>query len=273
MTTSSPQPPPLAGKAIVITGAGRGLGKAYAKAAAEAGASVVVNDIDAVEAERTAAQICDQGGMAIADGSSVATAEGAEALIDRCVSRFGGVDGLVTNAAIIYYQAEPWRHTAGELERILGANVFGTIYPTLYALKRMQAAGRGSVVIVSSSSHLGIPGVALYGASKGAVTSFLRCVNRDLEGSAIRINGISPGAATRMTAGTSVEGAPEDIAPLVVYLLSELSQSVRGEVFRFYKGELGLAGRIPMGASEFAPTWTVDSIKDAVEQRLIGAQR
>ena len=92
----------LDGKAVVITGAGRGLGEAYALHAAQAGAGVVVNDIDGELAESVAARIAEQGGRAVASAASVRDPDQASGVVERCLAEFGSVDGLVNNAALNY---------------------------------------------------------------------------------------------------------------------------------------------------------------------------
>src|SRR5207249_6256441 len=97
----------MQGKAVVVTGAGRGLGEAFAVHVARAGGAVVVNDVDAELAERTAENIRTHGGRAVASGHNVADAVQAQDLVDLCVKEFGGIDGLVNNAAL-NYEALPW---------------------------------------------------------------------------------------------------------------------------------------------------------------------
>src|SRR5690349_1364873 len=100
------QAQPLAGKVVVVTGAGRGLGEAYARDLAAAGARVVVNDIDGPAARAVAASIEAAGGRAVADGHSVADMPGSSAIIDAAVTRFSRIDGLVNNAGV-FYVAQP----------------------------------------------------------------------------------------------------------------------------------------------------------------------
>ena len=258
----------LEGKAVVITGAGRGLGRAYAEFAARHGARVVVNDIDRDIAYEVASEICASGGTAVPNANSVADWEGSQAIIESCIDAFGHIDGLVSNAAIIFYENTPWEHTEDAVKSIVDVNVLGTIYPTLHAINHMKDTSSGSIIIVCSSSHLGIPGVALYGATKGATVSFMRCMNCDLQGTGIRINGISPGANTRMTEGTNVVGSPDYIAPLVGYLLSDLSSDVSGQLIRFYAGNLSLIGLPTSSAGHEQSEWTIEQIKSAIDSEI-----
>src|SRR5690606_16999639 len=114
------------GKAIVVTGAGRGLGRSYSEYAARCGAAVVVNDIDSDAAAAVEHHIVASGGRAIAASGSVAEWGQSEALIDLCVSAFGTIDGLVTNAGILQYNETPWMHTEEDVRAIVGVNVVGT---------------------------------------------------------------------------------------------------------------------------------------------------
>src|SRR5215203_1825990 len=117
----------LDGKAVVITGAGRGLGQAYARHAAAAGAAVVVNDIDVELAEEVAGGIRETGGRAVASGHSVADAGQAAAIIELCVAEFGALDGLVSNAAL-NYKALPWDDDPEGARALVDVNVLGPLF-------------------------------------------------------------------------------------------------------------------------------------------------
>src|SRR4051812_40198773 len=108
----------LAGKRVIVTGAGRGLGESYARHAAAHGASVVVNDVDLDEAQRVVDAITAVGGQAVASGHSVASADDASALVALCCERFGGIDGLVNNAGV-YHEARPWDERPERLRAIV----------------------------------------------------------------------------------------------------------------------------------------------------------
>ena len=145
----------LEGNSIVITGSGRGLGRAYAHATAAEGASVVVNDLDAEEADRVVREICDQGGSAIASHHSVSEPSAMDAMVQLCIDRFGRIDGLVNNAAL-FFDSEPWEVTPHDVERLVAANVLGTLYAGISAMRPMMDQGSGVIVNVTSGAHLGM---------------------------------------------------------------------------------------------------------------------
>ncbi len=130
----------LHGKAVVITGAGRGLGRVYALLAAREGARVVVNDIDADAAAEAVQAIRTEGGEAMADGHDIATWEGAGALVGACVERFGRIDGLVNNAGL-YYLSRPQDERPERMRQIVEVNVLGPAFCGTHALRHMLAQG------------------------------------------------------------------------------------------------------------------------------------
>ncbi|MGN9910125.1 SDR family NAD(P)-dependent oxidoreductase [Phytohabitans sp. LJ34] len=238
----------LAGKAVVVTGAGRGLGAAYARLAAAEGAHVVVNDVDGAAAREVATGI---GGRAIADLSDISTWDGAGALVARCREAFGAIDGLVNNAGI-FRLADPLSQDPEEFRAVVEVNLLGTAYCGLHAIRAMhEQPGGGSVVNVTSGSHAGYPAVGAYGASKGGVASLTYCWAADLAGTPVRVNAVSPNAHTRMAEayeeylgdrarGQNIGKPPEDNAPAVVYLLSEAAAGITGQVVRVDGAELSI---------------------------------
>jgi len=262
----------LDGKAVVVTGAGRGLGAAFARHAADAGAMVVVNDVDAEPAHETAAAI---GGAAIASVGSVADASYVHSLIATCVERFGAVDGLVNNAAV-WYRANPWEDHDADLSRTLvETNVLGTLYCGTAAAAAMR--GRGGVILnVTSGSMIGQRAAAAYSASKGAVASMIYSWAHDLAPDGIRVNGVCPIAATRMMAlnphADPAAPPPESVAPLVTYLLSDLSAGLTGQVLRLAHGHLHVV-RQPAIVHPVLhqDSWTPEEIAAAVDGELADA--
>jgi NAD(P)-dependent dehydrogenase (short-subunit alcohol dehydrogenase family) len=264
----------LEGKAVVVTGSGRGIGAACAKGCARQGAAVVVNDIDAHEARETVAAIKAEGGKAIVCIADLTKWEEAGRLIDTCVSVFGKIDGLVNNAAL--YHASPITAFDPIAARALvEANVLGPLHCTGHAVKPMLAQKSGSIVSVVSGAHMGIRNLGIYGATKGAVASMIYTWAIELAGSGVRVNGLSPFGATRM--GVPWNATPEDVAkmhagmqkpeansPVVEFLLSDLAKDVNGQLVRIDKGELSLythpALLLP---SAIRPEWTAELIADA----------
>ncbi|MFJ7217856.1 SDR family NAD(P)-dependent oxidoreductase [Amycolatopsis sp. NPDC098790] len=229
----------LDGRAVVVTGAGRGLGRAYARDLAAHGARVVVNDVDADEAATVAAEI---GGVASAH--DVSDPEQVDALIATCVDAFGRLDGLVNNAGL-YHEAVPWEENPEAIRRAVSVNVIGALLCQAAASKVMRG---GAIVNASSGGMFGFPAVSTYAATKGALAALTYSSALDLEAVGVRVNAISPMALTRMTENalgrTSTAGSgpplagiedkpPEQIAPLVTFLLSDLAEGITGQFFRF----------------------------------------
>jgi NAD(P)-dependent dehydrogenase (short-subunit alcohol dehydrogenase family) len=244
----------LAGKVVVITGAARGLGRAYALDAAREGAAVVVNDIDP-GVRSVAAEITAAGGRAAVSEDTVATWAGAEAIIGCAVDRFGRLDGLVNNAGVLHV-GPPWEVTPDSVRESLDVNVLGSIYAGAHAMKVMIGQKSGSIVNNSSSGSLGAPGRAVYAAAKGALASLTYAWSVDLASCGIRVNAFSSSAETAMSRQNPVPvpglSAPEDNAPVVTYLLSDASDGVTGQVVQRYRDGFMVWGH-PDFTDHFAP--------------------
>src|SRR5690242_13315833 len=143
----------LAGKAVVITGSGRGIGAACAKGAARQGAAVIVNDIDAGPAEETVAAIEAEGGTAVACVADITDWDEAGRLIQSCIDNFGKIDGLVNNAAL-FHSARLEAMDPKAARALVDVNVIGPLYVTGHAIKPMLAQGSGSIVNVISGAHM-----------------------------------------------------------------------------------------------------------------------
>jgi NAD(P)-dependent dehydrogenase (short-subunit alcohol dehydrogenase family) len=232
------------GRVAVVTGAGRGLGRAYARLLAERGASVVVNDLgssmggsgaDAAPAEAVAAEIHDAGGQAIADGHDVSMPDGGQALVDAAIERFGRVDVVVNNAGIIRWAGFP-KADAENLERHLAVHVGGSFHVTRAAWPHLVEQGYGRVVMTTSAGVFGLPLNLSYATAKGAVIGMARSLARAGAEHGIRVNCIAPAATTRMAGpggddtGPDDPMAPELVAPMVAYLCHE-DCPVTGEIY------------------------------------------
>jgi NAD(P)-dependent dehydrogenase (short-subunit alcohol dehydrogenase family) len=244
----------LGARSVVVTGAGRGIGRACARAAAAEGARVIVNDVDAGPAEEVAAEIRRSGGDASAHVADVSDWAQAEALVRRAVDEFGALDGLVNNAGL-FLMAPSEEQDPAAMSRIMEVNVLGTAYCGIHAMRAMLATGGGSIVNVTSGAQAGLADMAAYAASKGAVASLTYTWAMELAGRGVRVNALSPIARTRMTeAMFDFHGTPDDEraeanqhipepehnAPVVVYLLSDASRAVTGQIVRVDRATLSL---------------------------------
>jgi NAD(P)-dependent dehydrogenase (short-subunit alcohol dehydrogenase family) len=263
----------LDGKAVVVTGAGRGLGESYALHAAQAGASVVVNDVDADLAETVAANIREHGGRAVASGHSVADAGQAAEIVKLCVAEFGAVDGLVNNAAL-NYESLPWDEDPGEVRELVEVNVLGVLYTGIAAMGVMREQGHGAVVNACSGASFGQRKLGTYAASKGAVASLTYSWALDAEQAGIRVNAVCPLAHTRMVwkserslRNCPPSKSPAKIAPLVLYLLCDRVQGVTGQVVRCNGSQLHIVGhpyvKQPVLERE---TWDTASVERAFSE-------
>jgi NAD(P)-dependent dehydrogenase (short-subunit alcohol dehydrogenase family) len=259
----------LAGKAVVVTGAGQGLGRAFATHAANSGAAVVINDVNEPLARQVAELITLQGGRAVVSAGSVADPDQAQAVVDTCTAAFGRIDGLVNNAGI-RYQAAIGQDDPAKMRELIEINVLGTLYCTNAAVQSMR---RGSIVNLGSVAMAGQPTALAYSASNGAVASITAGAANELHDKGIRVNAVCPVAWTRMAAADSEAvpgGPPETIAPLVTYLLSDLAAKVTGQLIRFANGRLHVMGQTsPKEPVIEQAEWDVESIAEAFERQLV----
>ncbi|SEQ35422.1 NAD(P)-dependent dehydrogenase, short-chain alcohol dehydrogenase family [Lentzea xinjiangensis] len=255
----------LTGKAVVITGAGQGLGRAFASHAAEHGAAVVINDIDEPLARQVADAITERGGKAVVSAGSVADPQQAEIMVDTCTAAFGRIDGLVNNAGI-RYQASIGEDDPTRMRELIETNVLGTLYCTNAAVQSMRG---GSIVNLGSVAMAGQPTALTYSASKGAIASITAGAANELHDKGIRVNAVCPVAWTRMAAADTTAvpgGSPESIAPLVTYLLSDRSAKVTGQLIRFAHGKLHVMGQTsPKEPVIEQDGWDVEKITEAFE--------
>ncbi|GDY30702.1 SDR family NAD(P)-dependent oxidoreductase [Gandjariella thermophila] len=265
----------LDGRAVVITGAGRGLGRAYAMHAAESGAAVVVNDVAGDLAEQVVETIRASGGRAVAGVGSVADPGQAAALVESCVAHFGAIDGLVNNARV-RHDAVSWEDDPDRIRQLFDVNVLGTMYCGHAAARAMR--GRGGVIVnVASGSMLGQPRAVAYSASKAAVASLTSAWAVEFAEHGIRVNAVCPLAWTPMAAAdprarTTPQDSPERIAPLVTYLLSDLASGVTGQIVRFVGDKLCVVRQPAIKEPVLVrDSWDVEQIAKAFDGDLAGA--
>lgn len=263
----------LEGKAVVITGAGGGLGRAYALAAGGQGAHIVVNDYDARGAGQTVEELHSRGVDAVAATGDISDPEVARGLIKLCLDRFDRIDGLVNNAGVS--RAGPsWEASDEEVARLFGVNVTGVIAATAVALPAMMRRGSGSVINIISGAILGMQDIALYGGTKGAILGLTYGWAVETAGTGVRVNALSPLAKTSMSnlmddIPEEFKGpAPERIAPAVVALLSEDLAHLNGQVIRFDGERLGFMTPPGKGAGMRQDTWTARGVVEAFSGEL-----
>lgn len=273
----------LIGKAVVITGAGSGLGAAYARHAASQGAAVIVNDVNAEAAAATARSIEEAGGRAGVCIGDVSDWSFADELIRSCRERFDAFDGLVNNAGILRPgRLEDLREP--DLRRMLEINLVGTAACARAAVLALRAMGRpGAIVNVASGSQAGDIALGAYGASKAAIASLTYSWAMELRGSAIRMNAISPLAETAMSAQNTsfmaIQAANRDVhyavlpdpavsAPLVGYLLADASAGINGQLVRIAGRQLSFVTHPVIASPVLESDWTAETIATAFAETL-----
>jgi NAD(P)-dependent dehydrogenase (short-subunit alcohol dehydrogenase family) len=223
------------GRVAIVTGAGAGLGRAHALGLAKLGARVVVNDLGASRdgsggsagpAETVAEEIRKAGGEAIVDGADVSDFKQVKEMVARAAMKWGSVDLLVANAGILrdksFAKMEP-----EDFAKVMGVHLTGTFNCCKAVWEGMRERNYGRIVLTTSSSGLfGNFGQANYAAAKAAMVGLMNVLAEEGRKTNIRVNTISPTAATRMTEGLIPPQAlalmkPESITPAVLYLLSE----------------------------------------------------
>jgi NAD(P)-dependent dehydrogenase (short-subunit alcohol dehydrogenase family) len=237
------------GRVAIVTGAGRGIGRAHALLLAARGASVVVNDLggsksgvgtDAEPAAGVAAEILDAGGAAVADHCDVATAAGAQALVDAAVERFGRLDILINNAGIVRWASMP-DVDADDVQAHVAVHVLGSFNTARATWPHMVHQRYGRIVMTTSTGMLGLHANLAYATAKGAVIGLARSLATEGAAHGIKVNLIAPAAYTRMASQDPDENvgdaadqmpqmAPGLVAPMVAFLAHE-ECPVSGEIY------------------------------------------
>lgn len=205
----------LAGKVAVVTGSGQGLGRAYAQALAEAGAAVVVNDLNEASANETVKLITDAGGRAVAEIQAVGDSAAAQALVDRAVAEFGKLDIMVTNAGVLRDRVL-WKMSDEDFDLVIKTHLYGTWTCARAAAVHMRERGEGGRIIVigSPAGQHGNFGQANYATAKAGIVGFTMTAAKELAAFGVTVNAISPNAATRMTATIPAESIPDLTGPI-----------------------------------------------------------
>lgn len=259
------------GRVVVITGAGRGLGRAYALLLAARGAKVLVNDpgvsiqgegIDAGPAEAVAREIRAAGGEAVVSTESVATPEGGAAIIRTALDRYGRIDALIHNAGNVRYGSlKEISHE--DFRAVVDVHLMGAFHVVRPAFPVMCEAGYGRVVLTSSIGGLyGNQRCVNYGVSKSGMIALNNVIALEGEAEGVKSNIILPAAVTRMADGLDISAyppmGPELVAPVVGWLAHE-SCTLSGEMLVSAAGRVAraLIGETP---GVYQPSWTMEQV-------------
>jgi 3-oxoacyl-[acyl-carrier protein] reductase len=295
-------------KVVIVTGAGRGIGRAEALLAAAQGAKVVVNDLgggpmgggaDPGVAQKVVEEIRAAGGEAVASKESVATMEGGRRIVEAAIENFGRLDILINNAGItrpriIFNMSEE------DWDVAMAVNLKGHFTTIRFAAPIFREQRSGVIVNTSSASGLGHLGQAAYSASKEGIIGLTRTVARDLGRYGVRCNAIRPTATTRLTDERAVEGmlrtqetlglpaigdrwierdsfkeaTPERVAALAVWLCTDAAGNVNGRTLEVGGEEIGLYSEPQIMRSVHQPGgWDLDALDRFAAKALVGDLR
>lgn len=286
----------LENKTAIVTGAGRGIGRATALELARLGASVVVNDLgtstagighDPSLAEEVASEIAAAGGRALANTDSVIDFEAAGRITAAAVEHFGSLDILVNNAGLSA-GAPIWQLEPDVFDLVTATHIKGTYNCTRHAVPHMKAKGWGRIVnLVSRSGLTGVAGNAAYGTGKGGIFGFTNVVSRDLAGFGITVNGVNPSSTDTRMVSEAIEAAereggamaeraanlkavlqaPGEVAVLIAALCSEQAASISGQFFFVRGSEVGLFQPLSLvQTTSREAKWTAADLADEISK-------
>ena len=277
----------LYGKVIVVTGAGRGIGREIALLAAKEGGKIVVNDLggsaegegaDQAPARQVMAEIAAAGGTAVASGDSVADAKGADAIVKTALDAFGRLDCVVNNAGILRDRIFH-RMSVADFEAVIQVHLMGSFYVSKAAALHFREQQSGSFVHFTSTSGLiGNFGQANYAAAKLGIVGLSKSIALDMARFNVRSNCISPFAWSRLIGTIPTESAEEQarveriktmsadkIAPLAVFLASDLAKDVTGQIFAVRKNEVFLMSQPrPIRSAHRDGGWTPEALAETM---------
>jgi NAD(P)-dependent dehydrogenase (short-subunit alcohol dehydrogenase family) len=285
--------PDLSGKVAIVTGAGRGIGRAHAFALAAAGAKVVVNDLggtlsgegaDLTPAEAVVGEIRAVAGEAIADGENVADFDGARRLVEHAVEELGRLDIVVNNAGILRDRMLV-NMAEDEWDAVVAVHLKGHFAVTRHAAAHWRERAKGGeqlrarVINTSSPSGLfGNVGQTNYGAAKAGIAAFTIIAAQELGRYGVTVNCLAPNARTRMTEetfemGSAPEGFdpldPANIAPVLVALCADEAQDITGQVFHIWGGAVNaLQGWTSGELFQSDDGWDADALLGAMLERF-----
>ncbi len=286
--------PMLEGKSIIVTGAGRGIGRAIAMMLAESGANVLVNDLgasaqgegsDSSPASGVVADINSSGGNAVANYNSVSESENAEAIVQTCIDTFGNVDGLVNNAGIL---RDTIFHKMSEeqFDVVMNVHLKGSFNMSRACAPHFRAQNSGCFVHMTSTSALiGNLAQANYMAAKLGVVGLSKSIALDMSRYNVRSNCISPFAYSRLIGTLPSETdeqqarlkkikqmTPEKIAPLATALFGDAAADVSGQIFAVRNNEIFLMSQPrPIRSVQTSDGWTPETVSSRVFEAFKGS--
>lgn len=286
----------LDGQVVVVTGAGRGIGQAIAVALGQAGAAVVVNDLDAEPAEEVCNEIRGAGGRAVAVAAEIGTEGAAENCVSAALDAFGRLDVLVANAGVLR-DSVLWRTSDADFDLVVRTHLRGTFQCGRAMARHFREAGHGGALLLvgSPAGQLGNFGQTAYAAAKAGIAAMARTWAAELARNEVAVNAIIPTALTRMTEtipplAPYVEamargeplprrlradlgiGTAEDIAPLVIYLASQQGRATTGQCIGIGGDRLALWSRpAELHTRTREGGWSADAIAEAWEDLTDGA--
>lgn len=279
-------------RVAIITGAGRGLGRAHALELARQGAKIVVNDLggspsgvgaDKTPAEEVVQEIIALGGEAVVNTDDVSDWEGAERLINQALNAFGRLDILINNAGILRDRMLVTM-TPEDWDAVIRVHLRGTFAASHFAAnhwrQRFKEEGPVNGRLINTTSASGIygnVGQTNYGAAKAGIAAFTVIASMELARYGVTVNAVAPSALTRLTEGLMPSQAdfdmrPEHVSPLIAWLASPEAQKITGRVFDIGGGKVAVAEGWHIGPAKFKKgLWTVEEMRTLVPELVAQA--